>query len=58
MANNLAEYTLFSFMDAYSDYNQIPMFEYDRRKTTLMTKQSNYQYKVMLFGLKKAGVNY
>lgn len=49
---------LFSFMDAYFDYNQIPMFEDDRRKIKLMAEKSNYQYKVMLFGLKKAGVNY
>lgn len=45
-------------MEAYSTYNQIPMFEKDRGKTTFMTKQGNYPYSLMPFGLKNAGETY
>lgn len=34
------------------------MFEPDGMKTTFMIEQANYQYKVMLFGLKNVGVTY
>ncbi|MCI16230.1 hypothetical protein A2U01_0037372, partial [Trifolium medium] len=35
-------YILLSFMDAYSGYNQIPMHEDDRDKTTSMTDEANF----------------
>lgn len=34
--DNLVGYKLLSFMDAYSRYNQIPMFRPDGMKTTFM----------------------
>lgn len=39
-------------MEAYSDYNHIPMHEPDRVKTTFMTKQANYCYNMIPFSLK------
>lgn len=45
-------------MDIYSDYKQIPVYESDREKTYFMTEQANYQYNMMLFGLKSAGATY
>lgn len=45
-------------MEAYSIYNQITMLEPDMRKTTFMTKQGNYQYSLMPFGLKNTGATY
>jgi hypothetical protein len=43
-----------SFMDAFSGYNQIKMLQSDEHKTTLVTDQGLYCYKVMSFGLKNA----
>jgi len=45
-------------MDAYSGYNQIPMAEIDKTKTTFITKSWNYYYNVMRFGLRNAGATY
>ncbi|XP_064955645.1 uncharacterized protein LOC103986523 [Musa acuminata AAA Group] len=47
-----------SFMDAYSGYNQIRMAPEDRERTTFLTDQGIYFYKVMPFGLKNAGATY
>ena len=43
-----------SFMDAYSGYNQIPIFELDEEHTSFITDCELYCYKAMLFGLKNA----
>ena len=45
---------LLSFMDAFSRYNQILMDEEDQEKTSFVTSQGLYCYKVMPFGLKNA----
>ncbi|XP_052295784.1 uncharacterized protein LOC127901823 [Citrus sinensis] len=45
-------------MDAFSDYNQIPMYEPDQEKTAFITNRGLYYYKVMLFGLKNVGATY
>ncbi|KAF5475589.1 hypothetical protein F2P56_007381 [Juglans regia] len=45
---------MLSFMDAYSGYNQIRMNEANQGKTTFITDQGLYYYKVMPFGLKNA----
>lgn len=50
---NSEAYKLLSFMDAYSDYNQILMNEKERGKTTFMMKHTNYRYNIMNVGLKK-----
>ena len=45
-------------MDAFSGYNQIKMEEEDQEKTSFVTSQGLFYYKVMLFGLKNAGATY
>ena len=45
-------------MDAFSGYNQIKMVEEDQEKTTFITSQGLYCYKVMPYGLKNAGATY
>jgi hypothetical protein len=45
---------LLTFMDAFSSYNQIMMDEDDQEKTSFITSQGLFYYKVMLFGLKNA----
>ena len=41
-------------MDAFSGYNQIRMEEADQEKTSFVTSQGLFCYKVMPFGLKNA----
>nr|XP_016503144.1 PREDICTED: RNA-directed DNA polymerase homolog [Nicotiana tabacum] len=50
-----AGHEFLSFLDAYSGYNQILMEEADQEKTTFITRQGTYYYRVMPFGLKNAG---
>ena len=50
-----AGHQLMSFMDAFSGYNQIHMHPEDKEKTSFMTSKVIYCYKIMPFGLKKAG---
>ena len=45
-------------MDAFSGYNQIMMHLTDQDKTSFITRQGLYCYKVMPFGLKNAGATY
>ena len=45
-------------MDAFSGYNQIKMEEADQEKTSFMTSQGLFCYKMMPFGLKNAGATY
>lgn len=49
---------LFSFLDAYSSYNQIPMYASDWEKTTFITEKANYYYEVVPFGLKNIDATY
>ena len=53
-----ADHELLSFMDAFSDYNQISMDPVDQEKTLFITGQRTYYYRVMPFGLKNAGATY
>ncbi|KAI5324930.1 hypothetical protein L3X38_034003 [Prunus dulcis] len=53
-----AGHALFSFMDAYSGYNQIFMHPEDQAHTSFITDRGLYCYKVMPFGLKNAGATY
>ena len=50
-----AGHALLSFMDAYFGYNQVRMFPGDKEKTSFITNQGTYCYKVMPFGLKNVG---
>ena len=49
---------LLSIMDAFLGYNQIRMDEVDQEKTSFVTSQGLFCYKVMPFGLKNAGATY
>ena len=53
-----AGHELFSFMDAFSGYNQISMDPNDQEKTSFVTGQGTYCYRVMPFELKNAGTTY
>ena len=53
-----AGYELLSFMDAFSSYNEISMDPDDQEKTSFVTGQGTYCYRVMPFGLKNAGATY
>ena len=53
-----AGHELLSFMDAFSGYNQISMDPSDQEKTSFVTEQGTYCYRVMPFGLKNAGATY
>jgi len=44
----------FSFMDAYSEYNQIKMHSEDEDKTAFTIGRAIYCYGVMPFGLRNA----
>ena len=52
LVDSTAGHKLLSFMDAFSRYNQILMDEDDQEKTSFVTNQALYCYKVMSFGLK------
>ena len=54
----IAGHELLSFMDAFSDYNQISMDPDDQEKTSFVKSQGTYCYRVMPFGLKNAGATY
>ncbi|KAM2860026.1 hypothetical protein COP2_025371 [Malus domestica] len=49
---------LLSFLDAYSGYNQIAMYEPDKEKTAFVMERGTYYYKVKPFGLKDVGTTY
>src|SRR4051812_11323938 len=56
--DNTAQFSVFSFMDGFSGYNQITMAPKDMEKTTFITPWGTFCYKVMPFGLKNAGATY
>ena len=58
LVDSTARHQLLSFMDAFLGYNQIRMCEADQEKTSFVTSQGLFCYKVMLFGLKNAGATY
>ena len=58
LVDSTAGHKLLSFMDAFSRYNQIRMDEADQEKTSFITSQSLFSYKVMPFGLKNVGATY
>ena len=58
LVDSTARNQLLSFMDTFSGYNQIKMEEADQEKTSFVTSQGLFCYKVMPFGLKNAGATY
>ena len=53
-----AGHELLGFMDAFSRYNQISMDPNDQEKTSFVTAQGTYCYRVMPFGLRNRGATY
>ena len=45
-------------MDAFSGYNQIKLDKVDQEKTSFVTSQDLFCYKVMSFGLKNVDATY
>jgi len=58
LVDEAAGHKILSFLDAFSRYNQIPMYDRDVDKTTFITESANYCYQVMPFDLKNAGATY
>ena len=58
MVDAAVGHELLSFMDAYSRYNQIPMFHRDDEHRAFITDRGLYCYKVMPISLKIAMVTY
>ena len=58
LVDNTARLSLFSFMDAFSSYNQITMDPADREKTMSITPWGTFFYKVIPFELKNVGATY
>ena len=49
---------MLSFLDAFSEYHQIPMHPPNAEKTAFITPHRLYCYNVMPFGLKNAGATH
>ena len=58
IVDSTAGHRMLFFLDAFSEYHQIPMHPPDEEKTVFITLHRLYCYKVMPFGLKNAGANY
>ena len=58
LMDSTVEHKLLTFMDTFSGYNQIQMAEKDQEKTSFITSQGLYCYRVMPFGLKNTGATY
>ena len=50
LVDSTTRHQLLSFMDAFSGYNQIKLGEADQEKTSFITSQGLFCYKVMTFG--------
>ena len=58
LVDSTTRHELLSFMVAFSGYNQIKMNKEDQERTSFVTSQGLFCYKVMSFGLKNAGATY
>ena len=58
LVDSTARHQLLSFMDAFSSYNQIKLDKVNQEKTSFITSQGLFCYKVMSFSLKNAGATY
>ena len=58
LVDSTARHKLLSFMDAFSGYNQIKMNEEDQKRTSFVTSQGPFCYKVTPFGLKNERATY
>ena len=58
LVDSTAQHQLLSFMDVFLGYNHIKMDEADQEKTSFVTSQGLFCYKVMPLGLRNASVTY
>ena len=58
LVDSTTGHRLLSLMDTFSEYNLIRMDEADQEKTSFVTSQGLFCYKVMPLGLKNAGATY
>ena len=58
LVDSTVGHKLLNFMDTFLNYNQIRMDKTDQEKTSFITSQGLFCYKVMPFGLKNAGARY
>ena len=58
LVDSMARHELLSFIDAFSGYNQVKINEEDQEKTSFVTSQRLFCYKVMPFELKNTGATY
>ena len=58
LVDSTACHQLYSFIDAAQGYHQIPMKKENEEKTSFITHEGLYCYKVMPFGLKNIGATY
>ena len=58
LVDSTTSHKLLSFIDAFSRCNQIRMDKANQEKTSFVTSQGLFYYKVMPFGLKNAGATY
>ena len=54
LVDKASRYRYLKFMDAYSRYNQIRMCLDDEEKTSFITEDANFCYRVTSFGLRNA----
>ena len=58
LVDSTTGHAMLSFMDGFSDYNQIMMAPEDMEKTSFIIEWGTYYYRVILFGLKNACATY
>ena len=58
LVDSTVRHQLLRFMDVFSGYNQIRMEEADQKKTSFITSQGLFCYKVMSFRLKNTEAMY
>ena len=58
LMDSMVGHQLLSFMNAFSNCNQIRLDVPDQEKTLFITSQGLYYYKIMLFRLKNVGAIY
>jgi len=58
LVDSTVRHQLLSFMGAFPGYNQIKLTETDQEKTSFVTNQGLFCYKVIPFELKNVGATY
>jgi len=58
MLDNTCGFKQISFIDGFSEYNQIKMYPDNEKHTSFRTPLGVYFYTVMPFGLKNEGATY